>query len=241
MVIEYFNREFQNYNLALLAQSGPEGDVQAARAFAKTMTQFTAANHEAFSAPKPFAYRNGLMEKAIAKLSSTDNLGEAQTQYLTVMQTALTVQADILLQGHAAVVKPDYQHWDVELQYPDVPSSADNDFVLKIKEDDKRAAIEAYPELAYAGFLFNPADPTKEEFPAEFVHNPERMAQQTEIIAHETGLDKERLLLATFASAANKIGQRIMLGTPAGQFGEDYFLKVARTANTAWAASAPTP
>lgn len=219
-------------NLADLAIQKRHGSDDIATEIAATLlTQYYTADNTAFdsSALKPLSFRDGAMHQAIEKLSAVEHPTTEQASQLKVLKSAVTLEADILLNSDRVPVAPDIHHWD----FTRSPAASALNAPYSFNGPGKRPLIEAWPELRFAGILSNPYDPSKPEFDAGFVLNPVRLQRQAQIVSKETGLDETRLLQTVFVNAAQVMGRRIVQGTPEGQVGPSYWVELADSAKKA--------
>ncbi len=216
-------------NLAQIARDNDGArDNVAMKKAVELLQEYYSADNEAFSAAnlKPLSFRDGAMHKAIDLLENTDDRSAVQTSQLTVLKSAIELEAELLLDTNLTVVAPDIHHWDFSR-----PSDLESDYTFG--GPGGRPLIEAWPELRYAGLLSNPHDPTKPEFDADFVLNPQRLSDRAAEVAEQTGHTRERLLNTVFVNAAQVLGRRVVHGTPENQVAPAFWVSLADTAQKA--------
>lgn len=227
-MIEYLGRgsEQISTDLAGLArENNGKRDSIATDIAVDLLQDYYRVDQKAFASLKPLAFRDGAMHQAIVQLEGTEERTVEQNGQLTVLKSALALEAELLDGTELVPVVPDVHHWNFTR-----PDDVDTPYQFSFPEN--RPLIEAWKELRYAGLLSNPHDPTKPEFDADFVLNPKRLAAQAQVVADKTGLDNDRILQSVFVNAAQVMGRRIVHGTPEGQVAPKYWVDLANSAKS---------
>ncbi len=232
-MIEYLNDDFIATNLAEFGRVNGGAHILRADEIAVGLLQeFYHADNKAFASEnlKPLSFRDGAMLEALKTLKDTEGADVNQDSELYVLEDATLLEKTLVEGEPLVVVAPDQHHWKFTR-----PSGVENLGEPYKFDLGTTPLIKAWPELRYAGILSNPADPSKPEFDAAFVLDPQLLFDRAANVSRLTEHTTKRLLQSVFVNAAQVMGRRLVYGTPEGQFTPSHWVAQAQTAKQALA------